>query len=365
MADDVNPSPEPPLVTHVEVLAPARPRPGLITAILWCLGFLAVQITGALVVTAVVLAIFAFQAPDAGRFLNEQLAGLGASTSPRPLEPGQTQPPLPPEMGQSLAYGMLGAQLAALLLIAVVVPRCVGSDWKRQLGVRRPAALHVFLVVLLAPGFLVLASGIQELVTSVVGITPPSALEAINSVFRTVPWYVTFLSVALGPGIVEEMWCRGFLGRGLCARYGLTGGIVLTSLLFALMHMDPSQVIVITLMGAYLHFVYLASRSIWVPILLHILNNGLAILIALTMSVEAQLPAICYLVAFSLMLFASVALWTGRAAVTLAGDWKPEYPGISTPPPGMGALLDYERVSPVAMLFTLLSCGVLLYLLAW
>jgi uncharacterized protein len=343
--------------------------------------FLATQILAAIVAMCVVLMVFAFQAPDPAQFFDDQLSGLVSATTPKAPDGGR--PPVPAEIGRSLAYGMLAAQVASLGLILLVVPRVIGRDWKRQIGVRRPAALHVVLVILLVPGFMILSGGIQELLVYITGIKQPVANKALNGTFRQVPWFVTFLAVALGPGFVEEVWCRGFLGRGLSARYGLVWGVVATSVLFGLLHVDPSYAVVTALMGAYLHFVYVASRSIWVPIMLHVLNNGIAILIALTEKGPAELdadpkplPPIYYLVSFSLVLFASIALWTGRAVVQPvqggeenwwdAPGWQPEYPGISAPSPEAAGevRLGYARVSPVAAVFTLASFGILLYLLS-
>ena len=218
---------------------------------------------------------------------------------------------------------------------------------------------------------------IQEAFLWATGIRPPPAMKALNSVFSQFPWPLTVLAVALGPGLVEEFWCRGFLGRGLSARYGIVLGVLFTSVLFSAMHADPSQLLVIALMGAYLHFVYLASRSIWVPILLHAMNNCVSILLVLTLKPDQldqdkPVPLIVTLVAFSLMLFGSVALWTSRARLEPVlhendawwedSGWKPEYPGISTPPADANMRLGYAMVSPVAVIFTVLSFGVLLYL---
>jgi hypothetical protein len=181
--------------------------------------------------------------------------------------------------------------------------------------------------------------------------------------------------------VVEERWCRGFLGRGLSARYGLVLGVLTTSVLFSVMHVDPSQLLVIALMGAYLHFVYLASRSIWVPIILHASNNGLAILLALAAKPEEGetkvIPFVVHISALALMIFGSVALWTSRAVPQPAssddptwwdderewvGDWKPEYPGISTPPPEADTRLGYAIVSPAAVVFAVISFAALMYL---
>ena len=228
----------------------------------------------------VVLTVFAIQSNDPSKFLTDQLFGLGNATAKN--APPEGRPAVPSEIGQSRAYGMLAAQFASVALIVLVVPGIIGKDWKRQIGVRRPAVMHLFLVLLLVPGSVILSGGLQELLAYITGIQQPAANKALNGTFRQVPWYVTFLAVALGPGFVEEVWCRGFLGRGLSARFGLVWGVVVTSVLFGMLHVDPSYAVVTAAMGAYLHFVYLASRSIWVPITLHVVNNGLAILISLT-----------------------------------------------------------------------------------
>jgi hypothetical protein len=192
---------------------------------------------------------------------------------------------------------------------------------------------------------------------------------------------IPILAVGVGPGVVEELWCRGFLGRGLCARYGLVAGIVTISFFFAALHLSLSQFLVYALMGGYLHFVYLATRSLWIPVLLHMLNNSFAILASRYGVVEKlnanphDLAPILYLACFALLLFGSVALWTSRARLESVGrdaedwrddpGWKPEYPGISIPPPEAANQVPivYSAVSPVAVIFTMLSFAVAVFVL--
>lgn len=364
--------PDPRLVLRpVQPVEDARPptpqtaRPGFWEALLWSLIFVATEAFALIVTTIVVFMIFAFSATDPEKFLNAQLDGLKQSTQPH----GEGEkPPLPTEFGQSLAWGMLAAAGFALLLILIVLPRRIGPDWKRQIGVRRPHWLHVLLVVLVVPGFVVVPDLIQGVFQWVTGLKPPSTSVGLKGIFGQFPWPLTALAVAIGPGVVEEFWCRGFLGRGLCARYGLVVGVLLTSLFFALMHMDPAQFLVFVCMGAYLHFVYLATRSIWASILLHASNNGIAILLALTLppeKFEQQTPFIVPLVACALVLFGSVALWTSRAVIEqIQGNelnWEPEYPRISSPPPDTNAKVGYESISPVAFAFTVISFCAMLY----
>ena len=361
---DIPPNDHIPVVARVSEQPAPLPRPGFFEAVLWCAIFLATQILATLVVVPLVFAFFAVQQPDPMKFVDNQIKGLTESNAKtdRTVE----RPPMPMEIGVSLAWGMLAAQFSSLGLIVLVLPWRIGKDWKRQIGVRWPSLLQVILLILLAPGFLVLSSGIQQLL-QLVGITVPDTNEVLKGVFKPFPWFLTFLAVGLGPGLVEELWCRGFVGRGLSARYGLVTGIALTSVMFGLLHMSLIYAIPTAIMGAYLHFVYLASRSIWVSVLLHTLNNSFAIWASQSGvgdhldNAPAGMMAVVFLLSFALVLFGSIALWTTRPRiVSVQGDenwqtvtdWRPEYPGISAPPLRSQAYYRRGAASPVALAFT-------------
>src|SRR5207244_1470775 len=94
---------------------------------------------------------------------------------------------------------------------------------------------------------------------------------------QTWPLPIAILIIGFGPAIGEELWCRGFLGRGLVGNYGPVAGAFLTSFLFGLIHIEPRQAMVAMLMGLVLHYTYLMTRSLLVPMLLHLLNNSLAV----------------------------------------------------------------------------------------
>ena len=83
--------------------------------------------------------------------------------------------------------------------------------------------------------------------------------------------------VGLGPAIGEEVVFRGLIGRGLIARWGMVGGVLLTSLLFAAAHLSPAHAIATLPIAVFLHVAYLATGSIGAPIFVHFLNNALSV----------------------------------------------------------------------------------------
>jgi hypothetical protein len=202
------------------------------------------------------------------------------------------------------------------------------------------------------------------------------------------PMWLAVLVIGVGPGINEELWCRGFLGRGLVARYGFAVGTLLTSLFFGLLHVSPPHVAAAFVMGLMLHFVYLTTRSLWVPILLHFLNNSLSVVLSSKQfqrdgafdaldqfSKENPLP----FVAAAVFLLAAVgwALYQSRARLVAAHEgsapseasveitrvpplqghepWQPAFAGVEYPPPQSGTVVIHPRPGRAAMLLVLIA----------
>ena len=108
----------------------------------------------------------------------------------------------------------------------------------------------------------------------------PPLIDVDSAFSMTTAWPLMYglLIIGLGPGIGEVLWFRGFIGRGLVGRFGVVAGVLLTSLLFGLVHLDPRHALVTFAIGVLLHLAFLASRSLFIPMLLHVLNNSLSVL---------------------------------------------------------------------------------------
>ncbi|MBT2569753.1 type II CAAX endopeptidase family protein [Planococcus sp. ISL-110] len=89
------------------------------------------------------------------------------------------------------------------------------------------------------------------------------------------PWYVIFtvFTIAILAPVVEEFMFRGVLLKRLIGKTSVWGGILISSLLFGVLHLD---VIGAFLFGVVASLLYLQTNNLLVPILLHIINNSLA-----------------------------------------------------------------------------------------
>lgn len=89
----------------------------------------------------------------------------------------------------------------------------------------------------------------------------------------------TVLSLVVFAPFFEELLCRGVVLGALRAKYGVVAAWLLSSLFFGVLHVQPLLAVNACLIGLILGFVYIASGSIWAPMLLHAVNNGAAYLL--------------------------------------------------------------------------------------
>jgi ABC-2 type transport system permease protein/sodium transport system permease protein len=128
---------------------------------------------------------------------------------------------------------------------------------------------------------------------------------------------VVLLALALVQPVCEELFFRGFLFQGLRERFEGTGVIAASSLLFALFHvlnpatLTPERFLPSLLLGLFLGWVCYRSGSVLPGIVLHVLHNGLLLLLVQyrdaiiargwNLADRTHLPAAWFLVAGALV----------------------------------------------------------------
>jgi len=91
--------------------------------------------------------------------------------------------------------------------------------------------------------------------------------------------YATLIASVFVAPFCEEIFFRGFVFPGLLRGMSLGWAIVLSSLIFAVAHADPGSFAVLFIIGLALAFLRWHTRSIWPGMLLHLLNNGIGVLL--------------------------------------------------------------------------------------
>jgi len=154
-------------------------------------------------------------------------------------------------------------------------------NWSDAIWLKRPRGRDLWPALVLAVGLLgvtnLLFSGLLALGDRIPAIQRQMAdyiaqAEAFSPALGY-GWLIAGISI-LAP-LSEELLFRGIIQGELRRAMPEWLAVVLQAVLFALFHVQPVQVLYVLLPALALGAMYAVTRSIWVPVLMHILFNFL------------------------------------------------------------------------------------------
>ncbi len=78
-----------------------------------------------------------------------------------------------------------------------------------------------------------------------------------------------FIALVIAAPVLEELIFRGIMLDGLLRIYSPTKAVIVSSLLFGLIHLNPAQFVGGALVGCFMGWVYVHTRSVMATILIH------------------------------------------------------------------------------------------------
>ncbi len=168
---------------------------------------------------------------------------------------------------------------AAILVIALAVMKPFGLKIREVVGKPPDVPGRFWIWALIAA----LSVGLManDLTGYLHQVVPRSAASTEALVELMVPkswgdYLLRIACAAIMAGIAEEIAFRGFLQTVLTRNLGAVRGLILTTFLFAIMHLDPRMIPGVFLIGLILGYITLLARSLWISIIAHALLNALA-----------------------------------------------------------------------------------------
>lgn len=101
-----------------------------------------------------------------------------------------------------------------------------------------------------------------------------------------------FINICILAPIYEELLFRGILLRRFTLRWSPQKSIIVSSIIFGIIHLNPINVVFAFALGCVLGYAYLKTKNIVIPMLLHSFSNFLAYLqfVYTNQTAELDLP---------------------------------------------------------------------------
>ncbi len=107
----------------------------------------------------------------------------------------------------------------------------------------------------------------------------PSLSPGPSSPAEPTPFLIDFIVIAILVPIGEELFFRGLLYKGLRQKTTIGWAILISSIFFGVAHFSLLQGITAFISGFVMAYFYEKSESFYIPLLMHVINNGVIVVL--------------------------------------------------------------------------------------
>jgi membrane protease YdiL (CAAX protease family) len=185
----------------------------------------------------------------------------------------------------AVAYWLIFSFFLALVIILLLMRKDMMDIELRDDRSPMPIAIAWVIVGIFLAMF---AQGIAATIENkVFGIEYGSEnTQFLIEIAKITPLFIIVTSV-IGP-ILEEIIFRKLLFGTLYRRFNFVIAGLLSSIIFAIVHMDFKHILIYTAMGFTFAFLYVRTKRIIVPILAHVAMNTLVVFIQIVFKDELE-----------------------------------------------------------------------------
>lgn len=215
------------------------------------------------------------------RYADERLAALATGEAiPEPPALLADQTVLRWAMGTSLLHqlGTIALVIAVTRKSPMQLLRGFGMTRYRLTDIWRPAVLTI-------AGYIAVAAYALAMNATDFELLKPESTVPVEIVRENSTILITALVAVIGAPIAEEALYRGVMFSGF-ARWGFWPAALISSAIFASVHLDPGSIIPFTIIGVMMAWLFWSRGNLWDAIIFHFLFNftSFAILASLELS---------------------------------------------------------------------------------
>lgn len=188
------------------------------------------------------------------------------------------------------AVAALGASYAAVLVLVATIARRNGFSFARAVCLdARPGGLWVVAALVAVVIARFAGVGALELLSAVGANIQRTKNGILNEFGPGVAGLIAaaMVAIVLAP-FAEEVVFRGVLLSALSNRFGRVAGVLVSSVVFAAIHVQPAVVVVVFFAGLAFAWLAVHYKSLWPPVLAHGVFNALSLVAILANSAGAR-----------------------------------------------------------------------------
>ena len=121
---------------------------------------------------------------------------------------------------------------------------------------------------------LIIVFATSLVIEPIVDFFPDAYIENISRLMGSGGWMM--LTMLVMAPVLEEMLFRGIIQESLTRKFGAFRGILVSSAVFGIIHINPPQAVNAFFIGIMLGYIYYMTRSLVPVIFIHAVNNAIA-----------------------------------------------------------------------------------------
>jgi len=171
------------------------------------------------------------------------------------------------------------SQVIPFLTVIIVGLWQTKRPLKETLPFKRPNVSMLLLFLVATLGMMIINGPLSRVFVDMFPKSAEYYMETIGGIITEFPLWAALLIAAVFAPLLEEVLFRGVMLVSFLKRYPAIVAILFSSLFFAAAHFSPFHVVGTILIALLLGYGMYITKTLWVPILMHVLNNGLSILV--------------------------------------------------------------------------------------
>ncbi len=171
--------------------------------------------------------------------------------------------------------GIAEALLVAAPLVLVVLRR---ESIAERFNLKLPSIGSFFSAVVFMMGASMWENAASFIYVAVFGMPEQNDMVFLENFFSDVNPTVALIVIALIPAVCEELLFRGFIFDSFKGKRNKVLAVIISSLLFSLLHFDAFKTIPLLIMALAFGYITAKTDSVLIPMIFHFINNSMAVI---------------------------------------------------------------------------------------